>query len=543
MNCLLYYALGALLIPCQGRLGNGAPDSRYAFISAAQQFCYNNLVRNSNCCLDEQRVPDVARTAIPPGAFVSSSRWRCDGRCWDDKKGDRGEALVWTPPGSNCASPRVLFLHGGSWEYCSPSTCGYSVLASKIASLSGAVVLVIDYPLVPVGNYSSILAHSEQALRWLASHGPRGEECSQDTEPILFLGGDSSGGGTAASLALLAAARRRSARRWATDKEGHPSLSADGEEVLPPVSGTFLYSPWLNLQCNTTTYYLNAFNERHTKSGTVYTGDIVFTDPPGKTANDYLENAKEYVNGTSLLVDPVASPYFAGKDQFDSSMYFHITTSGTEALTGDSVRFATTASDAGATVYLNLYPGMWHDFPMYAEGCGGGQPLQQAKRALDSTAEFLRSRATQVSAEWTGTVSLSQKLHGPAAPITSVIYGNSLGGVDMRRIPIEDLSSAEVRGSSTPCYLDFLRHLRIREVLFLLVGLLAGVACRQWCLCCSGSSSKQLPRQLVQRSVPREPVRDELMVSTSCVPDEAADAAEQRQNPNGFVIGGQVHYD
>ena len=48
--------------------------------------------------------------------------------------------------------------------YCSPMTCGYDVLAAKIAAMGEAAVLSIDYPLAPIGNVTTILDAAEQAF-------------------------------------------------------------------------------------------------------------------------------------------------------------------------------------------------------------------------------------------------------------------------------------------------------------------------------------------------------------------------------------------
>ncbi|CAK0871214.1 unnamed protein product [Prorocentrum cordatum] len=103
-----------------------------------------------------------------------------------------------------------------------PTSNGYPSLASKIAARSEALVLVIDYPLVPIGNYSAIMHWSLRAFEWLAAHGPLGAACPPQPPPVLLLGGDSAGGGTAASLALRLQAERD---RW------------------PPLAGVFLFSP------------------------------------------------------------------------------------------------------------------------------------------------------------------------------------------------------------------------------------------------------------------------------------------------------------
>lgn len=365
--------------------------------------------------MDEKAAADVAHQVVPPSDLGDEPMaWQCGWRCWDSTQGERGAAILWTPPNLNCSSPRILFVHGGSWLYCAPASCGYPALASKIAALSDAVVLAIDYPLVPYGNYSSIQAHSERALRWLATHGPHGDKCDQ-ADPLLIVGGDSSGGGSAASLSLRAAAEWREKRRASS---------------LPPVSGTILFSPWLNMRCDSPSYYHHAYNSKHTKGGMVHTGDILFRDDPTDNTKSFQQNALQYLADSSLVADPVASPYFAGPGQFDSSMHFHISVSGTESITSDSTHFADTAAASGATVYLNLYPGMWHDFMMYAEGCGSGQQLPQAVKALESVGTFVRTRAAQVRAALHVPLFLAASRSGPGVVITSVFYSDGFAGTE-----------------------------------------------------------------------------------------------------------------
>ena len=160
--------------------------------------------------------------------------WWCGKECYDDKKGYRGAAwlgsfpycnvfvgrslavkellacfpilqikddLLWGPRGATCESPRLLWIHGGSWEYGSPDTLSYGQLASKLAGLSGAVVMVPDYPLAPLGTYSIIMGAALDALRWLAEAPLKelGLNCPPGSAPLL-VGGDSAGGGTAVSL-------------------------------------------------------------------------------------------------------------------------------------------------------------------------------------------------------------------------------------------------------------------------------------------------------------------------------------------------------
>jgi len=161
-------------------------------ISEAVSYYYSKLVRHPGCCVDEHYAPGVRNETIRR----LGAEWHCDKkRCWDSEPGLRGYDVVWTPEGATCDSPRVLFIHGGSWQYGSPKTLGYAQLGSKLAAAAGAVVMLNDYPLNPIGNFSRILASSLEALNWLADHGPGGRGCA--TQAPLFVAGDSAGGGTA----------------------------------------------------------------------------------------------------------------------------------------------------------------------------------------------------------------------------------------------------------------------------------------------------------------------------------------------------------
>ena len=56
--------------------------------------------------------------------------------------------------------------------YGSPKTDSYPQLLSKLASITGYVIFAPDYPLVPIGNFTTMRAHNLAALDYLATHGP-----------------------------------------------------------------------------------------------------------------------------------------------------------------------------------------------------------------------------------------------------------------------------------------------------------------------------------------------------------------------------------
>lgn len=63
------------------------------------------------------------------------SSWTCGNGCDAEPKGQRGTSLLWVPNGATPDAPRVLFVHGGSWMYGSPTTLGYAPFAAKFARL------------------------------------------------------------------------------------------------------------------------------------------------------------------------------------------------------------------------------------------------------------------------------------------------------------------------------------------------------------------------------------------------------------------------
>lgn len=376
------------------------PDA-VTFISNTQQHCYERLVNDNNCCLDEKLASGANSTSIRrPG-----TEWSCTKQtdCQDSAAGDRGDDLLWTPSGANCSSPRILFIHGGSWYQGSPRTDGYDSLASRIAEMSGAIVMAIDYPLIPIGNYSSIMDWSLEAFEWLATHGPQGADCSSEPTPALLVGGDSSGGGSAASFSLRVQAER---------------------ERYPPLAGVFLFSPWTNLVSDTPTYYYNAYSLSQKGGAKVYTGDIIFKDPPANNSKSYRANGVDYLGGNASMVDdPVASPFYAGEAEFETaSAPMYIAVSGTEAIAGDSVVFATNAARSGIETHLEMFPGMWHDFPMYSEGCGSGSPLWQAELALNHTFDFVREISQRHSAGAGPAAGLVGGLEAGATPPLQVAF-------------------------------------------------------------------------------------------------------------------------
>eukprot|EP00930_Biecheleria_cincta_P053993 TRINITY_DN3984_c0_g2_i1.p1 TRINITY_DN3984_c0_g2~~TRINITY_DN3984_c0_g2_i1.p1 ORF type:complete len:651 (+),score=95.41 TRINITY_DN3984_c0_g2_i1:75-2027(+) len=358
---------------------DSCPVDHTGLLSPATTCCYQKLVKNPNCCMDEHFRGDIRWREIErPG-----TQWFCNTshNCYDALGGNRGKDLMAIPKGADCSSPRILYVHGGSWMYGSPNTTGYGQFASRLATATGAVVFMIDYPLVPVGNYTTILNRSIEGLRWLARHGPD-DSCSEDAHVPLVVGGDSSGGGTALSLLL--------------QLQNKPDL-LPGRQI----TGAFLFSPWTNLMCNTPEYYTNAFAKIQSPQTfkdlsplEQFVGDIIFQSLTEENAGEFSANALEYVGyKAKLQTDPIASPYFAEVEDYKGKHLpaLHIAVGGSESIMGDSVRVAYKAAEAGLDVDLEIYNGMWHVFPMYSEGCGSGSELWSGTHAISTTGRFVRS--------------------------------------------------------------------------------------------------------------------------------------------------------
>ena len=272
----------------------------------------------------------VRHVRLPAGEVTD--RWSCsvENGCGDcDPKGatpqqcsdERGYAYLWIPRGANSSTPRVLYVHGGSWLYNSPETGSYAPFCAMIAKTTGMPVLAFDYTLAPVGNFSVILAQAGHALHWLATHDPllvalRGDAAAATTPlhaaPMLFIAGDSSGGGSAAS-ALLAQ----------SSAEGLPNAAG------AHISGGVLFSPWLNLPYDTPSYVSQVFKledvptarehllEKCTIPGldphaplakVSIGGDVAFPGYPHSLSASFAANGETYAGSREMMTDPIASP-------------------------------------------------------------------------------------------------------------------------------------------------------------------------------------------------------------------------------------------
>lgn len=401
--------------------------------------CRQQLLADGNCCLDQRVNRDVLQRRLSrPG-----TTWQCaskDGCVSGD--GQRGGDFVALPPDATCETCRILFLHGGSWYYGSPETDGYKALATKLAHRTRCVIMLPDFPLLPVGKFHSMLAASIAALQYLSTYQVWAS-CRPSTPVDMFVGGDSSGGSTALSVVL----------RWKLDPDILPSHAS--------LAGGFFWSPWTNLMCNTPEYITNAY--MHAPPPTEisdHVGDILFTQRPVDNMAMFRKNALEYVGGrVEMLKDPIASPFYAdsewqaGPGMASPALYFAVGSS--ETILGDTTILAEKAAAKGVQVVVDIFHGMWHDFPMYSDGCGSEQPLWSGQRAWNNTVEFLKAASATASAAKGG--------GSGGWPLIRYVYDESASGragwFPTARPLLLGLGPASAEG-----------HPRLQSLLFMLCG-------------------------------------------------------------------------
>ena len=107
-------------------------------------------------------------------------------------------ARLYIPNGSAEPAPCVLFCHGGGYVIGDLET--HDALCRRLAAVSGARVLAIDYRLAPEHVFPAAIDDVVAAFDWLSGEGAQ----SVGADPQrLAVAGDSAGGGLAAVLAQL----------------------------------------------------------------------------------------------------------------------------------------------------------------------------------------------------------------------------------------------------------------------------------------------------------------------------------------------------
>ena len=223
----------------------------------------------------------------------------------------------------------ILYLHGGGYCICSLET--HRGLASRLALASRARLLIIDYRLAPEHPFPAALEDALAAYRWLLAQDVPAKQ--------IVIGGDSAGGG----LTLATTIRLR-----------------ETSQALP--SALFLISPWTDL-----TFSGESFHTRK-KLDPIFGGE-----------GNRLEFAPAYL-GLHDPANPLISPLFADLHGLPPTL-IHV--GSDEILLDDSIRLEEKLRDAGVTVRMKVWGGMWHVFQIFAPY------VPEAQQAIGQIGDFI----------------------------------------------------------------------------------------------------------------------------------------------------------
>lgn len=225
-------------------------------------------------------------------------------------------------------SRTMLYIHGGG--YFSGGSAGYLGIAGQFAKRLGASVYVPDYRLAPEHPFPAPLDDVETAYAWLAADPARAGQ--------IVLAGDSAGGAMVVSAMVRA-------------RQGGLPLPAGGVAI----------SPWANLEMTGQSYV--------TRDG---------VDP--LCTREILQLMARAVLGTTRPNDPDVSPVFADVRGLPPIL---VQIGESEVMLSDAIRLATHLADARVRTSLEIWPDMFHVWPVFAG------LLPEADEALESAATFL----------------------------------------------------------------------------------------------------------------------------------------------------------
>ena len=225
----------------------------------------------------------------------------------------------------------IIYLHGGAYATCSPTT--HKDLISRLSLASGAAALGVDYRLAPEYLFPAAVEDCLAAYNWALGHG---------FEPgNIVLAGDSAGGGLVVSVLLAAR-----------------------DSALPLPAAGVCFSPWVDLEC---------------------TGDSM-------SVNDHLDafikyeglfaRAQSYL-GEADPKHPWASALYADLHGLPP-LLIHV--GSAETLLDDSTRLAILAKDSGVDVSLKIWDDMVHVWQLFAS------VLPEGQQSIDESGEFIRSK-------------------------------------------------------------------------------------------------------------------------------------------------------
>ena len=225
----------------------------------------------------------------------------------------------------------IIYLHGGAYATCSPTT--HKDLISRLSLASGTAALGVDYRLAPEYLFPAAVEDCLAAYNWALSHG---------FEPgNIVLAGDSAGGGLV--ISVLLAAR---------------------DSALPLPAAGVCFSPWVDLECTGESMSVNDHLDAFIK----YEG--------------LFARAQSYL-GEADPKHPWASALYADLHGLPP-LLIHV--GSAETLLDDSTRLAILAKDSGVDVSFKIWDDMVHVWQLFAS------VLPEGQQSIDESGEFIRSK-------------------------------------------------------------------------------------------------------------------------------------------------------
>jgi monoterpene epsilon-lactone hydrolase len=236
-----------------------------------------------------------------------------------------------------CAAPEadasrvMLFLHGGGYNI--GSIASYRGFVGRLSRATQARVLSVDYRLAPEHLFPAAVDDCHSAYRWLLANGVAPNR--------IVVAGDSAGGGLAFSTLLAA--------RDAGD---------------PLASAIVAISPSTDLAKEGESIHARAHLD------------------PLVSYETSMAHALRYVGANGDLKHPLASPLYADLHGLPPSL---IMVGTHETLFDDSTRIAAKARAAGVNVELDIWEGMIHIWPFFAD------VLPEGAMAIDKIGQFVKA--------------------------------------------------------------------------------------------------------------------------------------------------------
>ncbi len=243
-----------------------------------------------------------------------------------------GVLCEWTDFDTQHSDSVLIYFHGGGYVVSSPRT--HRDVAAHLSKLGDIRVLNVDYRLAPEFVFPAALEDAVTVYDWLLKEGYAPKK--------LFVAGDSAGGGLAISLLL--------------------KLREQGK---PQPAGAILFSPWIDLACSGDSYVSRA------------------EQSPIGNKEMGLMMGQLYVGESGDPSHPYASPIYS---DFEGLPPLFVQACENEVFLDDSRRLEKKATQAGIEATLEVWPGLFHTWQIYASA------LEEAREALSKASSFIQSR-------------------------------------------------------------------------------------------------------------------------------------------------------